>query len=444
MLHKNLQIEKTVSHMSSSTSIDPRVQALSQENKETVIQAVNALIREREGGRAEEELIDIVERWQSDEGYTSLWAIVVLGRMQSKNAVPALLQVLDSDFDFWMEAVQESLISILKKHGESVLALIEDFLNERIEHDPFDARLFVYEPIASLRESKRAKRLLIASFERDDKWSHVIAGDLVKFGDRQVWPLLRRALERAVRAGDEMEEREFRYAYCLLEGALVPYKDDQEKPWEERWSYQLDLLGKDDGNDGEEDSVEKGQRMAEALSKNFSEDEFFKKMEKENEIRDTYPIRDFSLEAYLAIRERNSVEEDFDEALRLLGLEKKWSVEKVQRLINEVRNPSEVVKALQAEDEYQFPSDGALGMFLKKLQALWNTTPREAFQGLSPEDIVYVKSVERENAVMNANIKRLRENVLGIESAVNTMVRVGRNDPCPCGSGKKYKKCCGK
>jgi preprotein translocase subunit SecA len=24
-----------------------------------------------------------------------------------------------------------------------------------------------------------------------------------------------------------------------------------------------------------------------------------------------------------------------------------------------------------------------------------------------------------------------------------TRARVGRNDPCPCGSGKKYKKCCG-
>ena len=22
-------------------------------------------------------------------------------------------------------------------------------------------------------------------------------------------------------------------------------------------------------------------------------------------------------------------------------------------------------------------------------------------------------------------------------------VKIGRNDPCPCGSGKKYKKCCG-
>jgi preprotein translocase subunit SecA len=26
---------------------------------------------------------------------------------------------------------------------------------------------------------------------------------------------------------------------------------------------------------------------------------------------------------------------------------------------------------------------------------------------------------------------------------VEKAVRVGRNDPCPCGSGKKYKKCCG-
>jgi preprotein translocase subunit SecA len=27
---------------------------------------------------------------------------------------------------------------------------------------------------------------------------------------------------------------------------------------------------------------------------------------------------------------------------------------------------------------------------------------------------------------------------------VNQAPKVGRNDPCPCGSGKKYKKCCGK
>ncbi|WP_028973999.1 YchJ family protein [Spirochaeta cellobiosiphila] len=28
-------------------------------------------------------------------------------------------------------------------------------------------------------------------------------------------------------------------------------------------------------------------------------------------------------------------------------------------------------------------------------------------------------------------------------TVIRTGVKVGRNDPCPCGSGKKYKKCCG-
>lgn len=30
------------------------------------------------------------------------------------------------------------------------------------------------------------------------------------------------------------------------------------------------------------------------------------------------------------------------------------------------------------------------------------------------------------------------------EPFVRETPKVGRNDPCPCGSGKKYKKCCGK
>ncbi|MBR5501017.1 MAG: SEC-C domain-containing protein, partial [Clostridia bacterium] len=29
------------------------------------------------------------------------------------------------------------------------------------------------------------------------------------------------------------------------------------------------------------------------------------------------------------------------------------------------------------------------------------------------------------------------------KSVVRQTAKVGRNDPCPCGSGKKYKNCCG-
>jgi preprotein translocase subunit SecA len=28
------------------------------------------------------------------------------------------------------------------------------------------------------------------------------------------------------------------------------------------------------------------------------------------------------------------------------------------------------------------------------------------------------------------------------ESIIRAEPKIGRNDPCPCGSGKKYKKCC--
>ena len=31
-----------------------------------------------------------------------------------------------------------------------------------------------------------------------------------------------------------------------------------------------------------------------------------------------------------------------------------------------------------------------------------------------------------------------------VESIRSDQKEIGRNDPCPCGSGKKYKKCCGK
>jgi SEC-C motif-containing protein len=31
-----------------------------------------------------------------------------------------------------------------------------------------------------------------------------------------------------------------------------------------------------------------------------------------------------------------------------------------------------------------------------------------------------------------------------VETYVKEQPKVGRNDPCPCGSGKKYKKCCGR
>lgn len=45
----------------------------------------------------------------------------------------------------------------------------------------------------------------------------------------------------------------------------------------------------------------------------------------------------------------------------------------------------------------------------------------------------------------NLSPKELEHLINGVQVPyINPFARIGKNDPCPCGSGKKYKKCCGK
>lgn len=39
--------------------------------------------------------------------------------------------------------------------------------------------------------------------------------------------------------------------------------------------------------------------------------------------------------------------------------------------------------------------------------------------------------------------RKSREHTAAAPASRRTTAKIGRNDPCPCGSGKKYKKCCG-
>jgi len=41
------------------------------------------------------------------------------------------------------------------------------------------------------------------------------------------------------------------------------------------------------------------------------------------------------------------------------------------------------------------------------------------------------------------NLNNLDNDTVRKETVKNEGPNVGRNDPCPCGSGKKYKQCCG-
>jgi len=73
----------------------------------------------------------------------------------------------------------------------------------------------------------------------------------------------------------------------------------------------------------------------------------------------------------------------------------------------------------------------------------------ERFRGVfsSRQEMVHPQSDLAQSMPKPANVQSSGETSNAMPAAapvVSGQQRAGRNDPCPCGSGKKYKKCCGK
>ena len=73
------------------------------------------------------------------------------------------------------------------------------------------------------------------------------------------------------------------------------------------------------------------------------------------------------------------------------------------------------------------PSE-AMQAAMQELHAEWLNTPREALDGKKPSELLGGAGLFPQK----------------VETKRREAPKIGRNDPCPCGSGRKYKKCCGK
>lgn len=67
---------------------------------------------------------------------------------------------------------------------------------------------------------------------------------------------------------------------------------------------------------------------------------------------------------------------------------------------------------------------------VESLREEWMDAPREAFGGKTPRELM----TENPELALPGKVETFRRET----------PKIGRNDLCPCGSGKKYKKCCGK
>lgn len=75
------------------------------------------------------------------------------------------------------------------------------------------------------------------------------------------------------------------------------------------------------------------------------------------------------------------------------------------------------------------PADGPdTEELMRELHDEWLQTPRDSLEGKRPADALEGGGLFPEK----------------VETYRREEPKVGRNDPCPCGSGRKFKKCCGK
>ena len=72
--------------------------------------------------------------------------------------------------------------------------------------------------------------------------------------------------------------------------------------------------------------------------------------------------------------------------------------------------------------------DAQMSDEMRELQEEWLQTPRDSLEGKKPAEML------EGGRLFPGKLETFRREA----------PKVGRNDPCPCGSGKKFKKCCGK
>lgn len=110
-----------------------------------------------------------------------------------------------------------------------------------------------------------------------------------------------------------------------------------------------------------------------------------------------------------------------------------------EEIVDATKNGSSLAGVIELAQEFiDMPNLETVNAVTNLLVPLMNSTKQWAIKGYSPEEL----SAKRASASMLLNHvpNQVRQaEVIDLQSKK----KIGRNDPCPCESGKKFKKCCG-
>ena len=154
-------------------------------------------------------------------------------------------------------------------------------------------------------------------------------------------------------------------------------------------------------------------------------------------------LRDRITENAVALyNERAASDEDrmrrFERAVLLHNMDERW-LDHIDAM--DALKESVMLQAYAQKDPLKEYKIIGSSMFADLINEIRQSTVREILTRKLPEVIVIspaeFKNLQMGRAGMNAN------NAKPLTPAQRRAEKVGPNDPCPCGSGKKYKKCCG-
>ncbi|MBK5243885.1 MAG: SEC-C domain-containing protein [Eubacteriaceae bacterium] len=112
----------------------------------------------------------------------------------------------------------------------------------------------------------------------------------------------------------------------------------------------------------------------------------------------------------------------------------------ITRMINEETKLIQIIKYL--ESRLAFPSFEFSEELAKKITDVHNSTRQWVLKGHTPNE-VFQEDRKHLRPLPKEPFKSTQEDST-INKPTISKNKVGRNDPCPCGSGQKFKKCCGK
>lgn len=108
-------------------------------------------------------------------------------------------------------------------------------------------------------------------------------------------------------------------------------------------------------------------------------------------------------------------------------------------MINMDSKPTLIIQYLQSWME--FPSFEFVQQLTAKIMELYNNTRQWVLKGHTPNEL-FQEEKKHLRPLPSQPFKMVQPDSKVIN--LSTRTKVGRNDLCPCGSGKKHKKCCGK